>query len=196
MRQDLGRTWWHDAVIYEVYPRSFADADGDGEGDLVGLVSRLPYLAELGVDAIWVAPWYPSPLADGGYDVSDYRDIHPLLGTLADAEALVAAAHEHGLRVIIDLVANHTSAEHPWFAAAALDAGSAERGRYFFRDGRGARRRPAAEQLDQCLRRQRLEPHRGRLRHARAVVSAHLRPRAARSRLDQRRTSSRSSTTS
>ena len=84
-----------------------------------------------------MAPWYPSPLADGGYDVSDYRDIHPLLGTLADAEALVTAAHEHGLRVIIDLVANHTSAEHPWFAAAALDAGSAERGRYFFRDGRG-----------------------------------------------------------
>ena len=138
MRHDPGRTWWHDAVIYEIYPRSFADADGDGEGDLAGLVSRLPYLAELGVDAIWVAPWYPSPLADGGYDVSDYRDIHPLLGTLADAEGLVAAAHDHGLRVIIDLVANHTSAEHPWFAAATLDAGSAERDRYFFRDGRGA----------------------------------------------------------
>ncbi|CCG03151.1 glycoside hydrolase family 13 protein [Blastococcus saxobsidens] len=129
--------WWRSAVIYEVYLRSFADTDGDGTGDLRGLRSRLPYLAELGVDAVWITPWYPSPLADGGYDVSDYRDIDPRYGTLADADALVADAHALGLRIVIDLVANHTSAEHPWFTAAlAAHPGSPERERYFFRDGR------------------------------------------------------------
>jgi alpha-glucosidase len=133
------RAWWRDAVIYEVYPRSFADSDGDGEGDLAGLRQRLPYLADLGVDAIWIAPWYPSPMADGGYDVSDYCDIHPMFGTLADADDLIRDAHEHGIRVIIDMVANHTSEEHPWFLAALrAGPGSPERARYFFRDGRGA----------------------------------------------------------
>jgi alpha-glucosidase len=130
--------WWRTAVIYEVYPRSFADATGDGEGDLAGLTSRLPYLARLGVDAVWIAPWYPSPLADGGYDITDYRDIHPRFGTLRDAEVMLDTAHRLGLRVIIDLVANHTSHQHPWFRAA-LDGGpgSPERERYLFRDGCG-----------------------------------------------------------
>ncbi|MFI7643199.1 glycoside hydrolase family 13 protein [Nonomuraea sp. NPDC049400] len=130
--------WWRSAVIYQVYIRSFADGDGDGTGDIAGLRSRLPYLAELGVDAIWINPWYPSPLADGGYDVSDYRDIHPTYGTLADAEKMIAEAHALGLRVILDIVPNHTSDQHPWFQQAlAAGPGSPERRRYLFRDGRG-----------------------------------------------------------
>jgi alpha-glucosidase len=133
-----GRPWWRDAVTYEVYPRSFADSNGDGDGDLPGLRGRLSYLAELGVDAIWIAPWFPSPLADGGYDVSDYCDIHLMFGTIADADALLADAHARGLRVIIDLVANHTSDQHPWFQEALRGRpGSPERDRYFFLDGRG-----------------------------------------------------------
>jgi alpha-glucosidase len=133
------RPWWRDAVVYEVYLRSFADGDGDGNGDLPGLRARLPYLAELGVDAVWIAPWYPSPMADGGYDVSDYRDIHPMFGTLADADALIGDAHARGMRVVVDLVANHTSSEHPWFRQALADGpGSAARDRYLFRDGRGS----------------------------------------------------------
>jgi alpha-glucosidase len=131
------RPWWRTAVVYEVYLRSFADSDGDGIGDVDGLRSRLPYLADLGVDALWVTPWYPSPMADGGYDVSDHRDIDPRLGTLAGVDALLAEAHAIGLRVIVDLVANHTSAEHPWFRAALAGGPAApERARYFFRDGR------------------------------------------------------------
>ena len=134
----MTRPWWHDAVVYEVYLRSFADADGDGNGDLPGLRARLPYLADLGVDALWITPWYPSPLADGGYDVSDYRGIHPMFGTLADADALLADAHAGGMRVVVDLVANHTSHEHPWFRRALADGpGSRARDRYLFRDGRG-----------------------------------------------------------
>jgi alpha-glucosidase len=130
--------WWRSAVIYQVYIRSFADGDGDGTGDVAGLRSRLPYLADLGVDAIWINPWYPSPLADGGYDVSDYRDIHPAYGTLADAEKMIAEAHALGLRVILDIVPNHTSDQHPWFQhALAARPGSPERARYLFRDGRG-----------------------------------------------------------
>jgi alpha-glucosidase len=130
--------WWRDAVVYQVYPRSFADADGDGMGDLPGITSRLPHLAELGVDAVWLSPFYPSPQLDAGYDVADYRDVEPTFGTLADADALVTRAHELGLRVLVDLVPNHTSWEHAWFRAA-LDAapGSRERARYLFRDGRG-----------------------------------------------------------
>jgi alpha-glucosidase len=112
------RSWWRDAVIYEVYLRSFADGDDDGTGDIAGLRHRLPYLAELGVDAIWLTPWYPSPMADGGYDVSDYCDIDPRYGTLADADRLIEDARAHGIRVIVDLVANHTSDRHPWFEAA------------------------------------------------------------------------------
>jgi alpha-glucosidase len=130
--------WWRHAVVYEVYPRSFADGNGDGEGDLRGLRDRLPYLKRLGVDGIWVAPWYPSPMADGGYDVSDYEDIHPRYGDLAEADAFVREAHELGLKVIVDIVPNHTSDQHPWFRAAlAAGPGSPERARYLFRDGKG-----------------------------------------------------------
>ena len=133
-----GPEWWRTAVIYQVYIRSFADADGDGVGDLAGIRSRLPYLRELGVDAVWVTPFYPSPMADGGYDVADYRDIEPVFGTLADADALVADAHDLGIRVIVDIVPNHSSDRHAWFQAAlAAGPGSPERGRYVFRPGRG-----------------------------------------------------------
>jgi alpha-glucosidase len=125
-------------VMYEVYPRSFADGNGDGDGDLPGVLERLPYLADLGVDGIWIAPWYPSPMADGGYDVSDFCDIHPMFGTLADADAVLAKARELGLRVIIDVVPNHTSDQHPWFQAALrATPGSPERDRYLFHDGSG-----------------------------------------------------------
>ncbi|WP_448640523.1 glycoside hydrolase family 13 protein [Geodermatophilus sp. URMC 63] len=137
------RPWWRTAVVYEVYLRSFADADGDGLGDVEGLRGRLTHLADLGVDALWVTPWYPSPMADGGYDVAEYRDVDPRFGTLADVDALLADAHDLGLRVVVDLVANHTSAEHPWFRAAlAAGPGSPERARYFFRDGRGGGAEP------------------------------------------------------
>ena len=130
--------WWREAVVYQIYPRSFADADGDGVGDLRGIRSRLGHVAALGVDAVWVSPFYPSPQADGGYDVADYRDVDPVSGTLADFDALVADAHALGVRVIVDLVPNHTSDRHPWFQAAlAAPPGSAERARYIFREGRG-----------------------------------------------------------
>ncbi len=121
-----------------MYPRSFADANGDGIGDVNGIRSRLPYLRDLGVDGIWISPWYVSPMHDGGYDVADYRDINPMFGTLADAEALLADAHELGIKVIVDLVPNHTSSEHRWFLSAlAAEPGSAERNRYIFKPGRG-----------------------------------------------------------
>jgi alpha-glucosidase len=137
------RPWWRTAVVYEVYLRSFADSDDDGLGDVNGLRDRLPHLVELGVDALWITPWYPSPMADGGYDVSDHRGIDPRFGTLADADALLAEAHAAGLRVVVDLVANHTSVEHPWFAAAlAGGPGAPERSRYFFRDGRAGGAEP------------------------------------------------------
>ena len=109
--------WWRDAVVYQVYPRSFQDSDGDGEGDLRGIVARIDHVAELGADAIWLSPFYPSPFADGGYDVADYTSVDPRFGTLADADALIAAAHERGLRVLLDVVPCHTSIEHPWFGA-------------------------------------------------------------------------------
>ncbi len=131
--------WWRSAVIYQVYVRSFADSDGDGTGDLRGVRSRLGYLKELGVDALWFNPWYPSPFADGGYDVADYRDIHPAFGTLEDAEQLIADALALGIRTIIDIVPNHISSEHPWFQAAlAAGPGSPERERFWFHPGRGA----------------------------------------------------------
>ena len=130
--------WWRSAVIYQIYPRSFADGNGDGVGDLDGIRSRLAYLADLGVDAIWISPWYPSPMKDAGYDVSDYRSVDPAFGTLAEGEALIAEAHELGLRVLLDIVPNHTSDQHPWFREALAAApGSPERDRYLFRDGRG-----------------------------------------------------------
>jgi alpha-glucosidase len=127
--------WWRDAVIYEVYVRSFADGTGDGEGDLAGLRDRLPYLRDLGVDALWLTPFYTSPMADGGYDVADYRDVDPRFGTLTDFDAMLARAHSLGLRVIVDIVPNHTSSAHPWFVEAlASPPGSAARDRYLFAD--------------------------------------------------------------
>ena len=129
--------WWRTAVVYQVYPRSFADANGDGIGDVAGVRSRED-VQELGIDAIWLSPFYPSPLADGGYDITDYRDIDPRLGTLGDFDALVRDAHGRGIRIIIDIVPNHTSNQHPWFRAALdADPGSSERDRYIFRDGTG-----------------------------------------------------------
>ncbi|MFD3328906.1 glycoside hydrolase family 13 protein [Streptomyces sp. NPDC058701] len=129
--------WWRDAVIYQVYVRSFADSGGDGVGDLRGVRERLPHLARLGVDAVWLTPFYVSPQADGGYDVADYRAVDPLFGDLADADDLVRGAHALGLRVIVDVVPNHTSEEHPWFRAALAGDRDA-RARYLFRPGRGA----------------------------------------------------------
>lgn len=130
--------WWRGAVIYQVYPRSFADGDGDGIGDIAGIRSRLDHLAALGIDAIWFSPWYPSPMADAGYDVSDYRDIDPVFGTLAEAEALIAEAHALGMRTIVDVVPNHCSDAHPWFQAALAGGPDApERELFWFRPGRG-----------------------------------------------------------
>ena len=130
--------WWRSAVIYQVYVRSFADGNGDGIGDLAGVRSRLPYLADLGVDAIWFTPWYRSPLADGGYDVANYRSIDPAFGTLAEAEQLIAEADRVGIRTIVDVVPNHVSDQHPWFQSAlAAGPGSPERELFWFRRGRG-----------------------------------------------------------
>ena len=110
--------WWRSVVVYQVYLRSFADGNGDGVGDIAGLRTRLGHLVDLGVDALWINPWYPSPMKDAGYDVSDHRDVAPAFGTLAEAEALLAEARQLGLRVLLDLVPNHTSDRHPWFRAA------------------------------------------------------------------------------
>lgn len=134
-----GGEWWRSGVIYQIYPRSFADANGDGMGDLQGIKSRLPKLQELGVDAVWLSPFYRSPQKDAGYDVSDYCDVDPLFGTLADFDEMLAEAHRLGLKVLIDLVPNHTSSEHVWFKNAIASAkGSAEREFYHFKDGKGA----------------------------------------------------------
>ncbi|MER6329909.1 glycoside hydrolase family 13 protein [Streptomyces sp. NPDC001034] len=133
------REWWRDAVIYQVYPRSFADSDGDGIGDLPGIRARLPYLKKLGVDAVWLSPFYASPQADGGYDVADYRAVDPMFGTLTDADDLIRDAHTLGLRIIVDLVPNHCSDQHEWFKQALREGpGSPLRGRFHFRPGKGA----------------------------------------------------------
>lgn len=131
--------WWRSAVVYQVYIRSFADGNGDGLGDIAGLRSKLAHIADLGADAIWINPWYPSPQADAGYDVVTYFDVEPKFGTMAEAEAMVQEAHALGLRVILDIVPNHSSDQHPWFQAAlAAGPGSPERERFVFRDGKGA----------------------------------------------------------
>ncbi|WP_396645655.1 glycoside hydrolase family 13 protein [Microbacterium sp.] len=133
-----GSEWWRTAVIYQIYPRSFADASGDGLGDLPGVTAHLDDLHELGVDAIWLSPFQRSPQKDAGYDVADYRDVDPIFGTLADFDAMLAGAHERGIRVIVDLVPNHSSDQHVWFQEALRAApGSLERARYIFRDGKG-----------------------------------------------------------
>jgi alpha-glucosidase len=130
--------WWASAVFYQIYPRSFADGNGDGEGDLAGVASRLDYLHWLGVDAIWLSPFYRSPMADGGYDVADPCDVDPRFGTLADFDTMLAAAHERGIKVTVDVVPNHFSDQHVWFQEALrAGPGSAARERFIFRDGRG-----------------------------------------------------------
>jgi alpha-glucosidase len=155
----MTRPWWRNAVIYEIYVRSFADSDGDGVGDLSGIRSRLPYLRALGVDGIWLTPFYPSPGADHGYDVSDYVDVDPRLGTLEDFDVLVADAHALGLRVVIDIVPNHTSSEHAWFRNALSDPNQAPRPRAVrLPSGQGRR---SAQQLDFRLRRASLDPRPG-----------------------------------
>lgn len=132
------RPWWRDAVTYQIYIRSYADSNGDGKGDVEGIRTRLPYLKELGVDAIWITPWYPSPQIDHGYDVADYMNIEPDYGTLADAERLIKESHEHGIKLLVDIVPNHSSDHHAWFQAALKAApGSPERARYHFVDGKG-----------------------------------------------------------
>ncbi|WP_288024082.1 alpha-amylase family glycosyl hydrolase [Arthrobacter sp.] len=131
-------TWWRQAAVYQIYPRSFADSNGDGVGDLPGITDRVPYLVQLGIDAVWLSPFYPSALADGGYDVDDYRNIDPRLGTLADFDVMTQALHAAGIRLIVDIVPNHTSDRHEWFREAlASPKGSAPRERYIFRDGAG-----------------------------------------------------------
>lgn len=131
--------WWRQAAVYQIYPRSFADSNGDGIGDLKGITSRIPYLMSLGVDAVWLSPFYPSALADGGYDVDDYRDVDPKLGTLEDFDEMIAALHRAGIKLIADIVPNHTSNRHAWFREAlASPKGSSARDRYIFRDGKGA----------------------------------------------------------
>jgi oligo-1,6-glucosidase len=146
--EDAGRdVWWRDAVVYQVYPRSFADGDGDGVGDLAGLAGHLDHLAWLGVDVIWLSPVYPSPQDDNGYDISDYQDIDPVFGTLAEFDALLAAIHDRGMRLVMDLVVNHTSDEHPWFTAARSSPGSPYRDWYWWRPPRAgfAAGEPGAE---------------------------------------------------
>lgn len=131
------QAWWGSAVVYQIYPRSFADANGDGMGDLRGVTAHLGHLRNLGVDAVWLSPFYKSPQADAGYDVADYREVDPLFGTLADFDEMLRTAHGHGIKVIVDLVPNHTSDEHVWFQEALAAApGSPERDRYMFRPGK------------------------------------------------------------
>ena len=173
------RTWWRHGIFYQIYPRSFQDSDGDGVGDLTGIIHRLPYLLALGVDAIWLSPIFPSPMADFGYDISDYTGIDPLFGTMEDFDALVKAAHARGLKVILDLVPNHTSDQHPWFLESRSSRDNPKRDWYIWRDPKpdGG----AAEQLAVGFRRQRL----GIRRRDRAILLSRLSCPAARSELAQ-----------
>ena len=128
--------WWGDAVVYQIYPRSFADTDGDGIGDLPGVIARLDHLAELGVDVVWLSPAYPSPQDDNGYDISDYQGIDPVFGTMADLDTLLEGLHAHGIKLVMDLVVNHTSDEHPWFVESRSSRDNPKRDWYWWRDAR------------------------------------------------------------
>src|SRR6266478_7023295 len=128
------KLWWWHGIFYQIYPRSFQDTNADGVGDIAGLIERLPYLQSLGVDAIWLSPIFPSPMADFGYDIADYTGIDPLFGTMADFDALVNAAHGSGLKVILDLVPNHTSDQHPWFVESRDSRDNPKRDWYIWRD--------------------------------------------------------------
>ncbi len=127
-------TWWRHGIFYQVYPRSFQDSNADGVGDIAGLIDRLPYLLELGIDAVWLSPIFPSPMADFGYDISDYTGVDPLFGTTADFDALISAAHAAGLKLILDLVPNHTSDRHPWFIASRSSRDDGKRDWYIWRE--------------------------------------------------------------
>jgi alpha-glucosidase len=131
----MADAWWKSAVIYQIYPRSFQDSDNDGVGDLRGIIARLSYLAALGIDALWLSPIFPSPMADFGYDVADYVGIDPLFGTLADFDELLAHAHGLGLKVLLDLVPNHTSDLHPWFLESRSSRSNSKRDWYLWHDG-------------------------------------------------------------
>ena len=135
-------TWWQSGILYEVYPRSFQDADGDGIGDLQGILKRLDYLAALGIRAVWIAPFYPSPMADFGYDIADYCNVDRIFGTLADFNQLVEAIHHRGLKLILDFVPNHTSDRHPWFLESRSSLHNAKRDWYLWRDPRPMADRP------------------------------------------------------
>ncbi len=128
--------WWKSAVVYQIYPRSFADSDGDGVGDLRGIIGKLDYLAALGVDVLWLSPVYRSPQDDNGYDISDYEDIDPMFGTLADVDELIAGVHERGMKIVMDLVVNHTSDEHPWFVESRSSKDNPKRDWYWWRPAR------------------------------------------------------------
>src|SRR6202042_3574301 len=132
-----GHAWWQHAVFYEIYPRSFADSNNDGVGDLKGIASKLDYLKDLGVDAIWITPCFPSPQVDFGYDVSDYENIDPMYGTLADFDLLVSEAKKRGMRIVLDFVVNHSSDQHKWFLDSRSSRASAHRDWYIWRDGKG-----------------------------------------------------------
>src|ERR1700678_4556295 len=135
--------WWQSAVIYEIYPRSFQDSNADGIGDLRGILARVDYLATLGIDAVWISPFYPSPMADFGYDVADYCDVDPIFGTPADFDALAAAIHARGLKLILDFVPNHTSDQHPWFLESRSSRSNPKREWYIWHDAvRGASGEP------------------------------------------------------
>ena len=139
-RSGLGadKNWWRQAAIYQIYPRSFADSNGDGIGDIKGITSRIPYLKSLNIDAVWLSPFYPSALAEGGYDVDDYRNVDAKLGALKDFDEMLAGLHKEGIRVFVDIVPNHSSNLHEWFKEAlAAKPGSKARDRYIFRDGKG-----------------------------------------------------------
>jgi len=124
--------WWQSAVVYQVWPRSFADSNGDGVGDLRGLIGKLDHLSDLGVDVVWLSPVYPSPQVDNGYDISDYQDVDPLFGTLADLDELIACLHARGMRLVLDVVVNHTSDQHPWFVESRSSRTSPKRHWYFW----------------------------------------------------------------
>ena len=132
------KDWWRQAAIYQIYPRSFKDSNCDGIGDIKGITSKIEYLSSLNLDAVWLSPFFPSALADGGYDVDDYRDVDPKLGSLSDFDEMLTKLHQVGIRVFVDIVPNHSSNLHVWFKEAiAAGPGSAARNRYIFRDGKG-----------------------------------------------------------